>query len=164
MKGDPKVLQLLNRVLKKELTGINQYFVHGKMCENWGYHALARHARAESLDEMRHADRVIDRILFLEGTPNMAELDRLLIGKDVRQQLESDLALEDAALRVLGPGVELCSQAGDHASRELLEHIIVEEEEHVDWLEAQLHQIREMGYENYLTLQVGGSDEPHGKE
>jgi bacterioferritin len=164
MKGDAKVVQLLNRVLRKELTGINQYFVHSKMCENWGYLVLARHARTESLDEMRHADRIMDRILFLEGTPNMAEMDKLLIGKDVRQQLENDLALEDAALKVLGPGIEICNQAGDHASRELLEHIIVEEEDHVDWIESQLHQIKEMGYENYLTLQVGdGGEDPHGK-
>ena len=107
----------------------------------------------------------MDRILFLEGAPNMAEMDKLLIGKDVRQQLENDLALEDAALKVLGPGIEICSQAGDHASRELLEHIIVEEEDHVDWIESQLHQIKEMGYENYLTLQVGdwGGDE-HRKD
>jgi len=154
MKGDPRVVQLLNRVLRKELTGINQYFVHAKMCANWGYDALAAHSRHESIDEMKHADRVIERILFLEGTPNMAELDKLLIGKDVRQQLASDLALERAALEVLVPGIALCNEAADHATRELLEHIIVDEEQHVDWLETQLHMIEEMGYELYLSRQV----------
>jgi len=154
MQGDPKVLQLLNRVLRKELTGISQYFVHAKMCQNWGYQVLAKHAREESIDEMKHADTIIERILFLEGTPNMAEMDKLLIGEDVRRQLENDLGLETAALAILRPGIEVCNKAGDHATRELLEHIIVEEEHHVDWIESQLHQIGEMGYENYLSVQV----------
>jgi bacterioferritin len=154
MKGDPKVLQLLNRVLRKELTGISQYFVHGRMCRNWGYDALAKRLREESIDEMKHADAIVERILFLEGTPNMADMDKLLIGPDVRQQLENDLGLEKAALAVLRPGIDVCNKAGDHATREMLEHIIVEEERHVDWIEAQLHQIREMGYENYLSVQV----------
>ena len=154
MQGDPKVLQLLNRVLRKELTGISQYFVHAKMCQNWGYQVLAKHAREESIDEMKHADTIIERILFLEGTPNMAEMDKLLIGEDVRRQLENDLGLETAALAILRPGIEVCNKAGDHATRELLEHIIVEEERHIDWIESQLHQIGEMGYENYLSVQV----------
>jgi len=154
MQGDPKVLQLLNRVLRKELTGISQYFVHAKMCQNWGYQVLAKHAREESIDEMKHADTIIERILFLEGTPNMAEMDKLLIGEDVRRQLENDLGLETAALAILRPGIEVCNKAGDHATRELLEHIIVEEEHHVDWIESQLHQIGEMGYENDLSVQV----------
>ena len=158
MKGNPKVLELLNRVLRKELTGINQYIVHSRMCANWGYHVLAKHARQESIEEMKHADIVIERILFLEGTPNMAELDKLLIGRDVREQLANDLALEDAALKILRPGIVVCNDAGDHATREILEHLIVDEEKHVDWLEAQLHQIKEMGYENYLTLQTGTDD------
>jgi len=159
MKGDAKVIALLNQVLRKELTGINQYFLHAKMCENWGYRALARHAREESIDEMKHADKVMERILFLEGTPNMAALDKLMIGADVKQQLENDLALEMAALTVLRPGIATCLAAGDHATRELLEHILEEEESHVDWLEAQLHQIGEMGYENYLTTAVGEGKE-----
>lgn len=158
MKGDAKVVQLLNRVLRKELTGINQYFVQAKMCANWGYGALATHARHESIDEMKHADIVIERILFLEGTPNMAELDKLLIGRDVRQQLANDLALEQAALEVLAPGVALCNEAADHATRELLEHIIVDEEKHVDWLETQLHLIEEIGYELYLSRQMHAPD------
>jgi bacterioferritin len=159
MKGDAKVIALLNQVLRKELTGINQYFVHAKMCRNWGYDTLARHARHESIDEMKHADKVIERILFLEGTPNMAALDKLMIGADVRQQLENDLALEMAALTVLRPGIESCLKAGDYATRELLEHILEEEESHVDWIEAQLHQIGEMGYENYLTTTIAGGEE-----
>jgi bacterioferritin len=155
MKGDPKVLDVLNKALRKELTGINQYFVHGRMCANWGYRRLAEHARAESVDEMKHADRLIERILFLEGTPNMAQMDKILVGRDVRQQLENDLGLERAALEVLRPGIAACIEAGDHASRELLEGILAEEERHVDWLETQLHQIQEIGYERYLMLQVG---------
>jgi bacterioferritin len=154
MQGDAQVLKLLNRVLRKELTGISQYFVHAKMCQNWGYEVLAKHAREESIDEMKHADTIIERILFLEGTPNMAEMDKLLIGEDVRRQLENDLGLEKAALTILRPGIDVCNKAGDHATREILEHIIVEEERHIDWLESQLHQIREMGYENYLSVQV----------
>jgi bacterioferritin len=154
MKGDPKVLLLLNRVLRKELTGINQYFVHSRMCRNWGYEVLARHAYEEAVEEMKHADVVIERILFLEGTPNMAELDKLLVGRDVREQLKNDLALEHAALKNLTPGVALCLEAADHGTRELIEHVIVDEEKHVDWIEAQLHQIEELGYENYLTRQI----------
>jgi bacterioferritin len=156
MKGDAKVLALLNQVLRKELTGINQYFLHAKMCQNWGYTALAEHARNESIDEMKHADKVMERILFLEGTPNMAALDKLLIGADVKMQLKNDLALEMAALAILRPGIATCLEAGDHATRELLETILAEEEQHVDWLETQLGQIEEMGYENYLTTTVGG--------
>jgi bacterioferritin len=159
MKGDAKVIALLNQVLRKELTGINQYFVHAKMCANWGYDTLARHARHESIDEMKHADRVIERILFLEGTPNMAAMDKMTIGSDVRAQLKSDQALELAALAVLRPGIETCLAAGDHATRELLEQILAEEEAHIDWIEAQLHQISEMGYENYLSTTVGGGAE-----
>ena len=151
MKGDAKVIALLNKVLRKELTGINQYFIHYKMCENWGYELLAKHARDESIDEMKHAEKVIARILFLEGTPNMVEMDKLAIGKDVRAQLDGDLALETAAVAVLRSGIELSNEAGDHTSRELLEHILQEEEEHIDWIEAQQHKIKEMGYENYLV-------------
>ena len=160
MKGDPKILALLNEVLKKELTGINQYFVHAKMCQNWGYDGLAKHARAESIDEMKHADKVIERILFLEGTPNMAGLDKMMIGGSVRDQIKNDLGLETAAIAVLRPGIEACTKAGDHATRNMLETILAEEEHHVDWLEAQLHQIKEMGYENYLLAAVA----PKGEE
>ena len=159
MKGNPKVLELLNRMLRKELTGINQYFVHAKMLENWAYHTLAKHSRHESIDEMKHADRIMGRILFLDGTPNMADMDKLMIGADVRKQLESDLALEMGALKVLRDGIDICNKAGDHATRDLVEDLIVDEEEHVDWIEAQLHQIKELGYENYLAQQIYGEQE-----
>ncbi len=158
MKGHPKVLELLNRILRKELTGINQYFVHAKMCQNWRYQRLASHSRHESIDEMKHADTVIERILFLDGTPNMIELDKIVIGTDVLKQLESDLALEMAALRVLREGIGICQEGEDHATRDLVERLIVDEEEHVDWIEAQLHQIKELGYENYLAQQISGEE------
>ena len=154
MQGQPQIIELLNNVLRKELTGVNQYFVHAKMCENWGYQVLAKVSRDEAMDEMKHAEKIIDRILFLDGTPNMSSYDRIMIGNNVKQQLESDLALEMAALQVLGPGVKLCLELGDTGSRELLEHIIVDEEQHVDWIEAQLHKIDELGYENYLAEQI----------
>lgn len=154
MKGDAKVIKVLNDVLRKELTGINQYFVHAKMCENWGYEALYRAIWDESLGEMKHADRIIERILFLEGVPNMSGYDKILVGSTVKQQLENDLSLETAALAILKPGIKTCLEAGDDASRELLEHIIVDEEHHVDWIEAQLHKIKEVTYENYLAQQI----------
>ena len=154
MQGQPQIVELLNSVLRKELTGVNQYFVHAKMCENWGYQVLAKVNRDEAMDEMKHAEKIIDRILFLDGTPNMSSYDRIMIGNNIKQQLESDLALEMAALQVLGPGVKLCLEMGDTGSRELLEHIIVDEEQHVDWIEAQLHKIDELGYENYLAEQI----------
>lgn len=154
MKGDPKVIKVLNDVLRKELTGINQYFVHAKMCKNWGYEVLYQGIWSESLGEMKHADQVIERILFLEGVPNLSGYDKILVGSTVKQQLENDLGLETAALAVLKPGIKICLEAGDDASRELLEHIVVDEEHHVDWIEAQLHKIKEVGYENYLAQQI----------
>jgi bacterioferritin len=154
MQGQPQIVELLNSVLRKELTAVNQYFVHAKMCENWGYQVLAKVNRDEAMDEMKHTEKIIDRILFLDGTPNMSSYDRIMIGTNVKQQLESDLALEMAALQILGPGVKLCLELGDTGSRELLEHIIVDEEHHVDWIEAQLHKIDELGYENYLAEQI----------
>jgi bacterioferritin len=157
MRADPRIIDLLNQVLRKELTGINQYFLHSRMCKNWGYEALAKHDHDESIGEMKHADQVIQRILFLEGLPDLGSYDPIRVGRTVREQIESDLGLEMAALAVLRPGIALCNEAGDHASRELLEHILVDEEEHVDWLEAQRHQIAEMGYENYLAQQLHGS-------
>jgi len=154
MQGQPQIVELLNSVLRKELTAVNQYFVHAKMCENWGYQVLAKVNRDEAMDEMKHTEKIIDRILFLDGTPNMSSYDRIMIGTNVKQQLEHDLALEMAALQILGPGVKLCLELGDTGSRELLEHIIVDEEHHVDWIEAQLHKIDELGYENYLAEQI----------
>jgi bacterioferritin len=154
MKGNAQVIKVLNEVLKKELTGINQYFLHAKMCKNWGYAVLYEAIWKESIGEMKHADQVTERILFLEGTPNMAGYDKILIGATVKQQLENDLALEHAALEILKPGIKTCLEAGDNATRELLEHITVDEEEHIDWIEAQLHKLEEVGNANYLAQQI----------
>ena len=154
MQGDPRIIDLLNQVLRKELTGINQYFIHSRMCKNWGYAVLTKVHYDESIDEMKHADKIIERILFLDGVPNLSDYDSILIGQNVKQQIENDLSLEMAALEVLRPGVRLCLEASDHATRELLEHIVEDEERHVDWLEAQLHKMREVGYETYLAQQI----------
>ena len=154
MKGNAEVIKVLNEVLRKELTGINQYFIHSKMCKNWGYAVLADTAWKESIEEMKHADEIIERILFLEGTPNLSAYDKISVGTTVKQQLENDLGLEEGALVVLKAGIKTCFETSENASRELLEHILVDEEEHVDWIEAQLHQIKEIGYENYLAQQI----------
>ena len=154
MQGDPRIIDLLNQVLRKELTGINQYFIRSRMCKNWGYAVLAKHGYDESFDEMKRADTIIERVLFLDGVPNLSDYDPILIGADVRQQFANDLSLEMAALQVLRPGVQLCLEVGDHASRELLEHIVEDEERHVDWIEAQLHKIQEVGYQGYLAQQI----------
>ena len=156
MKGNEQVIAVLNQVLRKELTGINQYFVHAKMCENWGYGKLKKVLWDESIGEMKHADRIIERLLFLEATPNMSMYDKIMVGSGIKQQLENDLGLEIAALAVLRPGIKTCLEASDDASRELLEHILVDEEKHVDWIETQLHQIEEVGYQNYLAQQIEG--------
>jgi bacterioferritin len=154
MKGNPKIIKLLNEVLKAELTAINQYFVHAKMCENWGYMRLQEIIMKESIDEMKHADRLVERILFLEGSPNMTDYFKINIGADVKTQFANDLALEHAAIPRLNAGIQTCLEEGDGGSRELLEHILVDEEEHTDWLEAQLFMIKEIGYENYLAEQM----------
>lgn len=154
MKGNPKILTLLNEVLKAELTAINQYFVHAKMCQNWGYYRLYENIYHESIDEMKHADRLVDRILFLDGTPNMTDYFKINVGATVKIQLQNDVQLEYDALSRLNDGIKMCLDAGDTGSRELLEHILVDEEEHTDWLEAQLHMIQEIGYENYLAEQT----------
>ncbi|HMA80354.1 MAG TPA: bacterioferritin [Candidatus Binatia bacterium] len=154
MKGNVQVIAVLNQVLRKELTGINQYFIHARMCANWGYGKLKKALWDESIGEMKHADQIIERILFLEGTPNISDYDKITVGSGVKQQLENDLGLEIAALTVLRPGIKTCIEASDDASRELLEHILVDEEKHVDWIETQLHQISEVGYQNYLAQQI----------
>jgi bacterioferritin len=156
MKGNEEVLTLLNSLLTNELTAINQYFIHAKMCENWGYERLATKIRAESIDEMRHADMVIDRILFLEGVPNLQRYHKLRVGETVKEQLESDLQLEYAAIAELNKGVEACRKAGDNASEDLFTRILVSEEEHTDWLETQLELIRQVGEQNYLAQQLKG--------
>lgn len=151
MKGHPKVIEMLNEVLMGELTAINQYFLHAKMCQDWGYEIIAGKVKHESIDEMKHADALVERVLFLEGLPNLQKLGKLRIGENVKEQFENDLALEMEALERLRKGIKLCLDESDVATRELLEHILVDEENHVDWLETQLHLIKEVGYENYLA-------------
>ncbi|MBI3695680.1 MAG: bacterioferritin [Acidobacteria bacterium] len=154
MKGNPKVLRFLNEALKAELTAINQYFLHSSMCKNWGYHRLAKKQKEESIEEMKHAERLLDRILFLEGQPNMTDLFPIKVGANVKQQLENDLALEMDAISRLNAATKTAVEAGDNASRELFEDILVDEEEHVDDLEAQLGMIKEIGLELYLSQQM----------
>lgn len=154
MKGNAKLIEALNDVLTGELTGINQYFVHAKMCENWGYKRLAEANRKESVDEMKHADELIERILYLEGVPNMQRLGKVKIGETVPEQLKLDHALEVEAVGRLNKGIALAVDVHDNGSRELLEKILVSEEEHLDWLEAQLELIKQVGVENYLAQQI----------
>jgi bacterioferritin len=154
MKGDPKVLTMLNTVLKAELTAINQYFLHAEMCENWGYERLAEHTRKESIEEMRHAEKLMERILYLEGTPNMTDYFKIMIGKDVPAQFKNDLQLEYDAVKRLNDFVEQCRLLGDNGSRDLLQHILEDEEQHIDWLEAQIGMIDEIGIQNYLAQQI----------
>jgi bacterioferritin len=151
---DPRIIDALNEVLKGELTAINQYFLHAEMCENWGYLRLAAYIRKESIDEMRHAEKLIERILFLEGIPNVTDYFKINVGKNIQQQLENDLAVELDAIPRLNRVIGICLEAGDNATRELFEHILMDEEEHVDWLEAQLGMIAEMGIANYLSQQM----------
>lgn len=159
MKGDPKVIAVLNEVLKAELTAINQYFLHAEMCENWGYEKLAKKTRVESIEEMTHAEKLMERILYLDGTPNMTDYFKINIGPTVKVQLKNDLDLEYAAVKRLNDGVKLCVAAGDNGSRELLEKILLDEEHHIDYLEAQLHAIEEMGYDNYLAQHLHKGEE-----
>ncbi|MGC2109324.1 MAG: bacterioferritin [Candidatus Korobacteraceae bacterium] len=154
MKGDPKVIAFLNQVLKAELTAINQYFLHAEMCENWGYERLAKLVRKESIEEMVHAEKCMERILFLDGTPNMTDYFKINIGATVEMQFKNDLQLEYDAVKRLNDGIKLCVAQGDNASRELAERILTDEEHHIDWLEAQLHAIGEMGIGNYLAEQL----------
>jgi bacterioferritin len=154
MKGDPKVIAVLSQVLKAELTAINQYFLHAEMCENWGYEKLAKHTRVESIEEMRHAEKLIEHILYLDGTPNMSDYFKINIGQNVKEQLKSDLQVEYDAVKRLNEGIEVCVKLSDNGSRDLLEKILTDEEEHIDWLEGQLHAIDEMGIENYLAQQL----------
>jgi len=159
VKGDPKVIAVLNEVLKAELTAINQYFLHAEMCENWGYEKLAKKTRVESIEEMTHAEKLMERILYLDGTPNMTDYFKINIGPTVKVQLKNDLDLEYAAVKRLNDGVKLCVAAGDNGSRELLEKILLDEEHHIDYLEAQLHAIEEMGYDNYLAQHLHKGEE-----
>ncbi len=156
MRGNEKIIGLLNEVLKAELTAINQYFLHAEMCENWGYKKLGDYAKKEAIDEMKHAEVLMERILFLEGMPNMSELFPLRIGQNVKEQLENDLALELEAVPRLNRAIAASVEAGDNGSRELFEKILTDEEHHVDWLEAQLDIIKEIGLDNYLAQQIHG--------
>ena len=159
MKGDKSVIAFLNEVLKAELTAINQYFLHAEMCENWGYEKMAKHTRKESIEEMQHAEILMERILLLDGTPNMSDYFKINIGQNLKQQLQNDLDLEYTAVKRLNDGIKQCVSAGDNGSRELLEKILVDEEHHIDWLEGQLYMIKEMTYENYLAQQLGEGEE-----
>ena len=150
-----KVIEHLNRVLKNELTAINQYFLHAKMLGDQGYSELAEKERAASIDEMKHADELMERILFLEGLPNLQELGKLLVGETVQEMLACDLKLEEQALPELREAVSDCEQFGDYVSRDLFVSILASEEEHVDWLETQLSLIDQMGLQNYLQSQAG---------
>ena len=154
MKGDPKVIEFLNQVLKAELTAINQYFLHAEMCENWGYERLAKIIRKESIEEMQHAEKLMERILYLDGTPNMSDYFKINIGQTVELQFKNDVQLEYDAVKRLNDGIQLCIAQNDGGSRELAEKILSDEEHHIDWLEAQLHAIGEMGYQNYLAQQL----------
>lgn len=149
-----KIVTLLNDVLTSELTAINQYFLHAKMCQNWGYNRLGNYIRAESIDEMKHAESLIDRILYLGGVPNVQRLGKVTIGETVREQLELDLAFEYTAVKRLNKGIALCREEEDNASRVLLESILVSEDEHIDWLEAQIDLIEQVGEQAYLAQQI----------
>jgi bacterioferritin len=159
MQGNPKVIAALNEALKEELTAISQYFIHAEMCENWHYARLGDFIRKQSIDEMKHAESLIERILFLDGAPNMTELLHLTIGQTVKEQIENDLKLEINAVAMYNRSVAIARDAGDNASRELFERLVKDEEEHVDWLEAQAHQIKEIGYERYLIQQIREEDD-----
>ena len=156
MKGHDQVIQLLNDVLTAELTAINQYWVHARMCENWGYARLWEKVRAESLGEMKHADRIVERILYLEGVPNLQRLGKVNVGQTVKEQFRLDLEVEKAAIKALNAGIETSRSLGDNGTRELLESILEGEEEHANWLEAQLTLIDHVGEANYLAQQITG--------
>ena len=158
MRGNPEVIAQLNQALKEELTAINQYFLHAEMCENWGYHRLANYIKKQSIDEMKHAEELIERLLFLDATPKMEYME-LSVGSSVRDQLQADLKLEENAVAMYNNAVKVSREAGDDTSRELFSLLLKDEEEHVDWLEVQMHQIKEMGYERYLSNQTEGKED-----
>ncbi len=154
MKGKPKIIEKLNALLADELTAINQYMVHSEMCANWGYERLHEAIEKRAITEMRHAEKLIERILFLDGVPIVSKLNKIEIGSDVKAQFENDLDAERMAVQAYNEGIQLAVEAGDNGTRSLLESILADEEHHVDWLEAQLDQIEQMGIENYLSDQV----------
>lgn len=155
MKGNERIIEALNEMLADELTAINQYIVHSEMCANWGYGELHEAIEKRAITEMRHAEKLIGRIIFLEGMPIVSKLNPLHIGSDVETQLRNDLASETGAVKMYNDGIRLAVEVGDNGTRALLEAILHDEEDHVDWLEAQLDQIAQMGIQNYLVEQVG---------
>jgi len=159
MKGDPQVIDALNRALTVELTAINQYFCQAKMCQNWGFLKLFHKHYHESMGEMKHAEKLIERILFLEGVPEIARYDVIRVGADVREQFENDLKLEMSGVQHYNATVDLCIRLKDNGTRDLIEPILDESEEHVDWLETQLHLIDTIGLQNYLSEQMGEDEE-----
>jgi len=162
VKGNPKVIEVLSQVLKAELTAINQYFLHAEMCDNWGYKRMGKLVKKESIEEMMHAEILMERILYLDGTPNMSEYFKINIGQTLKEQLQNDLNLEYEAVKRLNNGIQTCVDVKDNGSRELLEKILTDEEHHIDWLEGQLHAIKEMGIEAYLSQQLYGEEEKKG--
>jgi bacterioferritin len=157
MQGNPKVIAALNEALREELMAINQYFLHAEMCENWGYHKLSDFIKKQSIGEMKHAEVLIERILFLDGSPSMQPL-QLTVGSSVKAMIESDLALEIGAVKQYNDAVAIATKEGDNGSRDLLVTLLKDEESHVDFLEAQMHLIKELGYERYLTQQMGDDE------
>lgn len=157
MKGNPDVIAQLNIALREELTAINQYFMHAEMCHSWGYHKLGAFIKKQSIDEMKHAEKLMERILFLDATPKMEYLD-LNIGANVKAQIENDLKLELNAVEMYNKAIRIARDQGDDQSRDLFSFLLKDEELHVDWLEAQMQQITDMGYEMYLSLQAGGTE------
>ena len=158
MKGNPKVIEELNKALREELTAINQYILHAEMCENWGYKRLSGYIKKQAIGEMKHAERLIERILFLDGIPGMEPL-KLTVGANVREVIQSDLNLELSAVKQYNAAVQMALELKDNGTRDLLVELLKDEEGHVDWLEAQAHQISELGYERYLSQQMGESEE-----
>lgn len=154
MQGDTKIIEILNQTLTAELTAINEYFVHAEMCENWGYQRLSKVIRKHSISEMKHAEKLIERVLFLQGVPNVQRLGKINIGENVPEQFKVDLALEMEAVGRLNPAIETCRELGDNNSRHLLEEILEDEEEHIDWLEAQMALLEQVGVANYLAQQI----------
>ena len=156
MQGDPAIIEMLNEVLTSELTAINQYFIHAKMCDNWGFDRLAAKIREESIDEMKDAEALIERILYLDGVPNLQRLGPVMVGETVPEQFDLDLAVEVAAVERYNRGIALAVEHGDNGTRELFERRLVGEESHADWLESQIELIRQVGVENYLATQIHG--------
>jgi bacterioferritin len=157
MKGNQEVIEVLGEVLAAELTAINQYFIHAKMNQNWGYTKLASYMKKESIEEMTHADKIIERILYLDGIPDLQRYMKIKVGNNIQEMLKYDLEVEYAAVERLNRGIEISTRVKDNGSRELLENILVSEEEHIDWIEAQIKIIEDIGVNNYLAQQINGN-------